>query len=382
MWLIADDWRRNLDSWLHHPWEELDAPAAEKFVEDSLRVLVQTSKMFRDREMPSILKITQQVKEEFDEFRPKVPLMVALRKQGMKDRHWEQISTQVGKTVAPDPSFTFQTCLDLKLMDHVNFCVEVGEKASKEFQIETMLNEMTTIWQDINFQLVPFKNTFVIKNYDDINQILDEHIVNTQTMQFSPFKKPFEQEILDWYAQIKLVSDILEIWSKTQGSYMYLQPIFDSADIMKQLPGETKKFKSVDQNWKNSIGMAKIVQNVIKVCQQENLLERLQESYTNLEIVQKELNNYLEKKREKFSRFYFLSNDDLLEILSQTKEPTAVQPHLKKVFENIHEVDFDDSKKILAMLSAEKERIGFVRNINPVGKPVEDWMCECNFNSI
>ncbi len=107
LWLIADDWRRNLDSWLHHPWEELDAPGAEKFVEDSLRVLVQTSKMFRDREMPSILKITQQVKEEFDEFRPKVPLMVALRKQGMKERHWEQISAQVGKAVAPDPSFTF-----------------------------------------------------------------------------------------------------------------------------------------------------------------------------------------------------------------------------------------------------------------------------------
>lgn len=118
---------------------------------------------------------------------------------------------------------------------------------------------------------------------------------------------------------------------------------------------------------------------MIKVCQQESLLERLQESYTNLEIVQKELNNYLEKKREKFSRFYFLSNDDLLEILSQTKEPTAVQPHLKKVFENIHEVEFDDSKKILAMMSAEKEKIPFVRSINPVGKPVEDWMSECNF---
>ncbi len=65
----------------------------------------------------------------------------------------------------------------------------------------------------------------------------------------------------------------------------------------------------------------------------------------------------MEKKREGFARFYFLSDDDLLEILSQTKEPTAVQPHLKKVFENMYEVEFEETKKIIAMFSGEKEKI-------------------------
>jgi dynein heavy chain, axonemal len=65
------------------------------------------------------------------------------------------------------------------LMTHSAFCCEIGERAAKEYQIETMLHSMTSIWQDINFELIPFKNTFVIKNYDEINQILDEHIVNT-----------------------------------------------------------------------------------------------------------------------------------------------------------------------------------------------------------
>lgn len=179
LWLIASDWAKNLESWLNNSWDDLDAPSAEKFVEDSLRVLIQTAKQFRDKDLPQILKIAEQVRGQLDEFRPKVPLMVALRKQGMKERHWKAISEKVGKEVAPGPGFTFQGVLDMGLMTHSAFCCEIGERAAKEYQIETMLHSMTVIWQDINFDLIPFKNTFVIKNYDEINQILDEHIVNT-----------------------------------------------------------------------------------------------------------------------------------------------------------------------------------------------------------
>ena len=77
-----------------------------------------------------------------------------------------------------------------------------------------------------------------------------------------------------------------------------------------------------------------------------------------------------------YFRFYFLSDDDLLEILSQTKDPTAVQPHLKKVFENINSIQFDDKRKILAMFSAEGEKVNFVKMVDPNNKNVEDWMGE------
>lgn len=116
--------------------------------------------------------------------------------------------------------------------------------------------------------------------------------------------------------------------------------------------------------------------NVLKVCQLENLHHKLKEGNENLDIIQKALEKYLESKREKFARFYFLSNDELLEILSQTKDPTAVQPHLRKVFENVMSLEFDAKKKMHAMFSAEKERVDFVKVLDPNGKNVEDWMNE------
>lgn len=54
------------------------------------------------------------------------------------------------------------------------------------------------------------------------------------------------------------------------------------------------------------------------------LLDTLNDMNLKLEEIQKSLDMYLETKRQIFPRFYFLSNDDLLEILGQSKNPEAV----------------------------------------------------------
>ena len=82
---------------------------------------------------------------------------------------------------------------------------------------------MMRAWEDINFDCVPYKSiTFIIRGYDDIGAVLDEHIVNTQAMQFSPFKKPFEEDLVTWNNTLKRMSDILEEWAKCQMNWMYL----------------------------------------------------------------------------------------------------------------------------------------------------------------
>lgn len=73
---------------------------------------------------------------------------------------------------------------------------------------------------------------------------------------------------------------------------------------------------------------------------QKSLNEFLEVQYARLCVSYKKKRNTnkilllcaFQEKRSAFPRFYFIGDDDLLEILGQATNPTVIQSHLKKLF--------------------------------------------------
>ena len=57
--------------------------------EKCLKDVAAAVRFFKDKDLPKIYKNASFMKEKIDEFKPKVPLALALRKEGMQDRHWD-----------------------------------------------------------------------------------------------------------------------------------------------------------------------------------------------------------------------------------------------------------------------------------------------------
>jgi len=73
----------------------------------------------------------------------------------------------------------------------------------------------------------------------------------------------------------------------------------------------------------------------------------------------------LQEKRSSFPRFYFIGDDDLLEILGQSTNPAVIQTHLKKLFAGIHSVEFDSGQStIVAMKSLDGEVVSLINQVN------------------
>ena len=295
----------------------MDAEEVEKKVEKYFNAITKASKYFIKMELHDQVGVVNVIKQQVNDFRPEVPLIVCLRNPGMRERHWTQIATQLKVDIMPIEDFSCEQILAYNLKDSIDLIQKIGESAAKEYQIEQALDKMEKEWANIELQITPYKETGtgVLKGIDDLNVVLDEQITMTQTIMFSAFKGPFEGRIDEWNRKLCCISDLLEVWVAVQRNWLYLQPIFESPDINRQLPVEGKKFALVDKNWRSALAAAKTNPKAIEFCDNEKLLEKFRESNVLLDQVQKGLSDYLETKRSVFARFYFLSNDELLSIL-------------------------------------------------------------------
>ena len=272
--------------------------------------------------------------------------------------------------------------LDRDLGAYIQKISEISESAAKEYQIESGLEAMIKEWEPV---VMEFKDwgttgTYIVSgaSIDEVQTLLDDHVIKTQTMKGSPFATEFKDKLEDWEAYLTGVQDVVDVWLKVQGVWLYLEPIFSSEDIMQQMPTEGRLFREVDGTWRDIMARSTADPKALVVFKQHKFLENLQAANDKLETVQKGLNDYLETKRLFFPRFFFLSNDNLLEILSETKDPKRVNAHVKKCFEGMQSLQFEENMNISAMISPEKENVPLTNIVDPVAAngAVEKWLVQ------
>ncbi|XP_076618005.1 dynein axonemal heavy chain 7 isoform X2 [Colletes latitarsis] len=373
----ACDFLTNYDTWMssmvgYHDPEDIDTITGTAY-----RTIYRLERSIQE---PVARKLAETVRTKIEEFREHMPVITTLGNPSMKNRHWEQVSEIVGFPIKIDESMTLAKILDYGLLDYVSKFQGISDAASKEGSLEKALLQMHLDWADITFVVNPYRDTgtYVIASVDDIQLLLDDHLTKAQTMKNSLFIRPFEKETLEWESKLLLLLDIMDYWLQVQATWMYLEPIFSSADIQQQMPEEGRRFSAVDKIWREIMQLVSADPRVMSVVEIDKMLDRFKKCTNLLDLIQKGLAAYLEKKRLFFPRFFFLSNDELLEILSETKDPTRVQPHLKKCFEGIARLSFTDDMEITSMKSSEDEEITLEDIVNTVAArgQVEKWLLE------
>ncbi|KAK7833315.1 hypothetical protein U0070_017314 [Myodes glareolus] len=256
LWVTAYEFSIKSEEWMNGPLLLLNAEEIAEEIGNMWRTTYKLTKSLLD--VPAPRRLAENVKLKIEKFKQHIPVLNISCNPGMKDRHWQQISEIVGYEVKPTETTCLANMLEFGFGKFVEKLEPISAAASKEYSLEKNLEKMKMDWVNMTFSFVKYRDTDtnILCAVDDIQLLLDDHVIKTQTMCGSAFIKPIETETRKWEEKLVRVQENLDAWLKCQVTWLYLEPIFSSEDIIAQMPEEGKKFGTVDSYWKSLMAQA------------------------------------------------------------------------------------------------------------------------------
>eukprot|EP00761_Pharyngomonas_kirbyi_P008673 gb/GECH01008685.1/.p1 GENE.gb/GECH01008685.1/~~gb/GECH01008685.1/.p1 ORF type:complete len:4033 (+),score=845.30 gb/GECH01008685.1/:1-12099(+) len=374
LWKSIQEWQNLSTQWLRTKFSQLQAEDMEEQVSSFSKTAFQMVKALSDN------PLSHKLKAMVEKYKSVMPAVLELKNPALQDHHMKTLESLLDLELYTEEETTFGALFELDISNKSEQISEISQTASAEASLEQLLKKVSDKWAKEEFVLLQHKDSrgmFILGPVEDIVADIEDSQITISTILGSKYVANIKQRVEQWDKDLRLMSETLDEWIKVQQKWLYLENVFTSPDLNQQLPNEGKLFSSVDKVFKEIMKMTSENPNVHRCLRASGVLDKLQSCNSKLEKIEKRLDEYLEKKRDAFPRFYFLSNDDLLEILSQSKNPQAVQPHLMKIFENIKTLQFssENPNYVAEMHSAEGEKVPLSKTVKVRPKP-EVWLLD------
>jgi dynein heavy chain len=269
-----------------------------------------------------------------------VPILADLRDPCMRSRHWVSIAQLVNvdpKTFCVGHSLGISIMWEVELYKYSDAIGEITDQAKQEGKMEKFLDKLDTVWSQTKFVETPHRSEVcLLKMGDDELEALEDHQVQVQNMCASRFLSTFESQVLGWQKSLANINEISVLLSEVQKSWSFLENLFVySEEVKKELPEDTDRFSKIDHDVRAILKEGVSVKICLRFIEIPHIGARLEKCQTQLAVCEKSLNDFMERKRRAFPRFFFVSTVDLLDILSNGNTPAKVMPHLPKVFQAV-----------------------------------------------
>jgi len=265
-----------------------------------------------------------------------------LSTEAITQDYWDEIFEALCMKVAPS-YMTVGDVLLLQPLKNRKFLRKVVQRAEDEKKLVSTVKELESIWGNMQFDVCEYKEGYrVVKGWNKLYSRLGDDLETLRTMKLSTSGGKLEKRLQQLEDRFSVIKKLLDTWSETQKSWIYLFEVFNTNKaIKKQLPSESTRFAAVSSDLHFRLSPFLESGNVEQAAKNSSTISTLGKAATALSTIKKSLISYLEKERHLFPRFYFVGNDDLLEIVGNPTDVLIVCRYIGKMFPYVSNLKYN-----------------------------------------
>ncbi|XP_065356058.1 cytoplasmic dynein 2 heavy chain 1 [Calliphora vicina] len=328
---------------------------------------------------------SKRIRQSVEKLQTNLPILQQLQSDSLTERHWARIFMLLKKEDMKNlHNFSLKDILEdqFLLQQHAGEIAQIVRQASSEQVVRQALTELDQWSVTAKLKLITQNDSSgnsitLIKDYQEVLNKIGDNQSLLQSAKNSAAFEAFSDQAGLWESRLNSLDVILTSLNQSQRRWVYLEPVFEAGT----LKNEEALFKRIDKDFRYIMREIEMDPRVISLVKINNITTLVKSLETQLTRCQNNLMSYIMDKRNSFPRFYFLGDDDLLEILGQaSKDPEVIQKHIKKLFPGCHALGIKQGTSgdrpiytIQSVKSSEGDVLNLKAAIEMTG-PIESWL--------
>lgn len=281
-----------------------------------------------------------------------VPLTQNLQTANLKSHHWDQIKYLVKADIDKDSeSFTLGYLQKLNLTSYKRELADIMVDASEETKIVNNIRDIESLASQITIDMraIPSMGISVVQSTVEANSTIAELNMRLQILAGSHHAKPYLDEVQDIQKMLSSMISFLENVELLQKKWSAWEPFFHVMDVRFHLVQATASFDSLNDRWRQVSDEMSAEKFLQPLALQDELQEEVIGVSEGLNSITNQIKPYLQDRREQFSRFWLLSDDDLVTAISIVLDGEHAKPFLLKMFTTVAKIKQEKNSQLNAM---------------------------------
>ncbi|GMR33327.1 hypothetical protein PMAYCL1PPCAC_03522, partial [Pristionchus mayeri] len=326
-------------------------------------------------ERESALSITQvavdSIKTSLGKLAHLLPILNAIANRNMRSHHWQMVMAADGAALNENPPVS--SLLEFNILEKAEVFEEVGVIADKELIVEKSMQGMKN-----ELAATRLQPKAPVEDWIDLRSMLGTQAARCRTLLASLPPADLASQLREWMETVESLAEFVDCYVKCSRSWKHVEGVFATEDIAYQMPTEFWTFTRIRQLWQQLnqvIADQPILSHLSSVQQMSTQLQQLLGLFDNVEAG---FNSYLQKKRTAFPRLHLLSHSELLDLLSQSREPSSVSSFIHLLFTKIKAFVMNGRGELTHLRSVHDELYALTTMVNAsiYKHHVEKWLVE------